>query len=102
MKLADINFLLLASLFLLSPNYPWYFLVATPLVALCGGAPVWAMTLGAVLLQEEAEWDYFVPLLIRKSIFYSVFIGACLYSLWRARSRLLSSTTNESEGANAR
>ncbi len=85
LRLGDINRLLLAFLFLLSPNYPWYFLMATPFTALVGGAPVWAMTIGAVLLQEEATWDPFVPVLIRKSLHGGAFLVACAYALWRAR-----------------
>lgn len=99
MQLADINSLLLISLFVLSPNYPWYFLVATPFVALQGGAPVWAITLGAVLLQEEAGWGEFIPLLIRKSLLYGAFIAACVYWFWRSQG---SSTANKkSEGVGA-
>jgi len=81
-KLGDIKWLLMAFLFLLSPNYPWYFLIATPFVALSGGAPVWAMTIGAVLLQEEAGWDYTVPILIRKSVLFGAFLIAGAYSIW--------------------
>jgi alpha-1,6-mannosyltransferase len=82
-SLADINRLLLAFLFLLSPNYPWYFLVATPFVALVGGSPVWSMTVGAVLLQDELSWDPYVPVLIRKSMLYGVFLAACAWETWR-------------------
>jgi alpha-1,6-mannosyltransferase len=85
LRLADINTLLLAFLFLLSPNYPWYFLMATPFTALVGGAPVWTLTVGAILLQEEATWDPFVPVLIRKSLHGAAFLIACAYTLWRAR-----------------
>jgi len=82
--IADINRLLLAFLFLLSPNYPWYFLVATPFVALVGGAPVWTLTIGAVLLQEEASWDEYVPVMIRKTIHFGAFILACGYDARRS------------------
>jgi alpha-1,6-mannosyltransferase len=81
-KLPEIKRLLLAFLFLLSPNYPWYFLMVTPFVALVGGAPVWTMTIGAVLLQEEAPWDYNVPILIRKSVLFGAFLIACAYAVW--------------------
>jgi alpha-1,6-mannosyltransferase len=81
-QLASINNLLLACLFVVSPNYPWYYLVATPFVALVGGAPVWAMTLGAVFLREE---DEFIPELLRKSFLYGAFIAACIYWFWRSR-----------------
>ena len=83
--LADINSLLLASLFLLSPNYPWYFLAATPFVALVGGVPVWALTVGASLLHAEVGGVMFVPLLVRQSILYGGFLLACVYASWRAR-----------------
>jgi hypothetical protein len=83
--LYDINTLLLAFLFLLSPNYPWYFLIVTPFVALVGGAPVWAFTVGAVLLQDELRADPYVPMLIRKSVLYGVFLVACAYPVLRAR-----------------
>lgn len=75
--IADINKLLLAALLLFSPNYPWYFLALTPFVALRGGAAVWALCIAAVLLQEEAGWGVYVPILIRKTILYGSFIAAC-------------------------
>jgi alpha-1,6-mannosyltransferase len=83
--LADVSRLLMAFLFLLSPNYPWYFLALTPFVALVGGAPVWALTVGAVILQDEVDWDPSVPMMVRKTVLYSGFLAACLYAAWRAR-----------------
>lgn len=87
-SLRDVGALLLAFLFLLSPNYPWYFLAVTPFLALAGGAPVWAAATGALLLQEEADWDFYIPWLTRKSVFYAVFLIACAYSFrqaWKIR-----------------
>jgi alpha-1,6-mannosyltransferase len=101
-SLADINRLLLAFLFLLSPNYPWYFLMATPFVALVGGAPVWAMTVGAVLLQDEATWDPFVPELIRKSLLYGAFLAACVYAAWRSWRRATPAGASSDEHEHAR
>ena len=86
--LADVNRLLLVFLLLLSPNYPWYFLALTPFVALVGGAPVWAATLGALLLQEEVAWDAQTPILIRKSILYGMVLAACAYAAWKDRKRI--------------
>jgi alpha-1,6-mannosyltransferase len=54
-----------------------------PFVALSGGAPAWAATIGALLLQEEAGWGEFVPLLVRKSVLYAAVLLACGYSIWR-------------------
>lgn len=50
--LRDIAVLLMAGMFALSPNYPWYFLAVVPFVVLGGGAPAWAMTLAAPLLHK--------------------------------------------------
>jgi len=52
--LSDIAALLMAALFILSPNYPWYVLAVVPFAVLGGGAPAWAMTLGAILLYRPA------------------------------------------------
>jgi alpha-1,6-mannosyltransferase len=83
--LAPIHHIILTFLFLLSPNYPWYFLMATPFVALLGGAPVWTLTLGAILLQDETRLGFFVPLLPRKTVIYAAFLCACAYAAWQAR-----------------
>ena len=52
--LLHIAALLMAALFILSPNYPWYVLGVVPFIVLGGGAPAWAMTLGAILLYKPA------------------------------------------------
>jgi alpha-1,6-mannosyltransferase len=52
--LFDIGALLMAALFILSPNYPWYVLAVVPFIVLGGGTPAWAMTLGAILLYKPA------------------------------------------------
>lgn len=52
--LVDIGALLMAALFLLSPNYPWYVLAVVPFIVLGGGTLAWAMTLGAILLYKPA------------------------------------------------
>jgi len=94
-RLADINMLLLAALLLLSPNYPWYFLAIMPFVALCGNAPTWAVSIGALLLTDEVDWDFYIPMLIVKSVLYGGFLLACG---WSAREAYLKRTTDR-EGA---
>jgi hypothetical protein len=79
-SLADTNMLLLVALLLLSPNYPWYFLAITPFVALCGNAPTWAVSIGALLLTNEIRWDFEIPRLIVKSILFGGFLLACALS----------------------
>jgi alpha-1,6-mannosyltransferase len=83
--LADVSRLLMAVLFLLSPNYPWYFLALTPFVALVGGAPVWVLSVGAVVLQDEVDWDPSLPIMVRKTVLYVGFLAACSYAAWQAR-----------------
>jgi alpha-1,6-mannosyltransferase len=85
MILADVSRIILTFLFLLSPSYPWYFLIATPFVALTGGAPVWTLTIGAILLQDEARLGFFVPLMPRKLVIYAAFLCACAYAVWARR-----------------
>jgi alpha-1,6-mannosyltransferase len=55
---ADIVLLLTAGLFLMSPNYAWYFLVLVPFIPLGAGAPAWALTLGAFLLYRPMFLPY--------------------------------------------
>ena len=81
--LRDVSWLSTALLFVLSPNYPWYFLILTPFVALIGGAPLWAFTVGAVVLQNEVVWDPSLPIMVRKSILYGAFLAACGYAAWQ-------------------
>src|SRR5262249_40864484 len=95
LSVADINRLLLVFLFFLSPNYPWYFLAVTPFVALYGGAPAWAASIGALLLQEEVDWDFYVPLLVRKSVLYGAFLLACAHSIWVRRSKRTAERENQ-------
>lgn len=83
--LRDVTSLSIALLFVVSPNYPWYFLILTPFVALIGGAPLWAFTVGAVVLQNEVVWDPSLPIMVRKSILYSAFLAACGYAAWQRR-----------------
>lgn len=82
--LTDINILLLLALLLLSPNYPWYFLVITPFVALCGSVPTWFVSIGALLLSEQLDWDFYVPRILTKSILFGGLLLAWAFVAWKA------------------
>ena len=84
-RLADINMLLLLMLLLLSPNYPWYFLVITPFVALCGSLPNWFVSIGALLLSEQLDWDFYIPRMVTKSILFGGLLLAWGVTSWRTR-----------------
>jgi hypothetical protein len=83
--LADINMLLLLALLLLSPNYPWYFLVIMPFVALCGSLPTWVVSIGALLLSEQLDWDFYIPRMVTKSILFGGLLLAWAVAAWRTR-----------------
>jgi alpha-1,6-mannosyltransferase len=84
-RLADINMLLLVTLMLLSPNYPWYFLAVTPFVALCGSPPTWVVSIGALLLSEQLDWDFYLPRMVTKSILFGGLLLAWALVAWRTR-----------------
>jgi len=81
--LDGINMLLLALLLLLSPNHEWYFLLVMPFVALCGNAPTWAATVGAILLTIET--DFHISTLLVKSVLFGSVLLSALLSLRTAR-----------------
>jgi alpha-1,6-mannosyltransferase len=85
--LADINMLLLLALLLLSPNYPWYFLVITPFTALCGSLPAWVVSIGALLLSEQLDWDFYIPRMVTKSILFGGLLLAWASVALRTRVR---------------
>jgi alpha-1,6-mannosyltransferase len=86
-SLADINMLLLIVLLFLSPNYPWYFLVITPFVALCGSPPTWVVSIGALLLSEQLDWDFYIPRMVTKSILFGGLLLAWALVAWKTRIR---------------
>jgi hypothetical protein len=83
--LGDTNNLLLLALLLLSPNYPWYFLVITPFLALSGAPQTWAVSIGALLLTREVDWDSDLPRMITKSLLFGGLLLAWAVVWWRGR-----------------
>jgi hypothetical protein len=93
--ISDINALLLAFLFLLSPDYPWYFLMVVPFVALTGSLAGWALSVGGFALYDVLPWDPQVPFTLRDSAFNVAVLAAVLVAI-RPR------PTEEDPGAPAR
>ena len=87
--ITDINALLLAFAFLLSPNYPWYFVMLVPFVALTGSLPGWVLTIGGFALTDEATWDPWIPFWIRDTGFNVVVLAAFLVAWGRARKQAI-------------
>ena len=69
-RLAAINMLLLMTLLFLSPNYTWYFLIITPFVALVGTPPTWFVSIAALMLSEQLDWDFYIPRMVTKSVLF--------------------------------
>ena len=84
--LADINRLLLVFLFLLSPDYPWYCLMAVPFLALVGGAPGWVLTIGGFMLYDVVTGDPQIPFSVRDAAFNGLFLAATVFRWLRQRS----------------
>jgi alpha-1,6-mannosyltransferase len=80
--IAGITLLLIAGLFLMSPNYAWYFLALVPLIPLGAGAPAWALTLGAFLLYRPAYLPH--NELLWKTLATLPFLVALAF-VWRRR-----------------
>ncbi len=78
--------LLTAGLVLMSPNYAWYFLALVPFIPLGGGAPAWALTLGAFLLYRPIFFASHNEL-IWKSLATLPFVLALALVLSRKRTR---------------
>jgi hypothetical protein len=82
----DVAMLLMAGLFFLSPNYPWYYLVVIPFIPIGGGAPAWVLSIGALLLNVVYP-DYAARFLIWKGVISVAFLIAVAATIkWRAPS----------------
>jgi hypothetical protein len=84
-SLAGINMLLLLTLLLMSPNYPWYFLVIMPFVALCGSPPTWTVSIAALMLSEQLDWDFYIPRMVTKSLLFGGLLLAWAWVAWTGR-----------------
>jgi hypothetical protein len=80
----DINALLLAFSFLLSPNHPWYFLMVVPFLALTGSLPGWVLTIGGFALYDVIPSDPEVPFALRDAACNLAVIAAMAVSLRRS------------------
>jgi hypothetical protein len=77
--------LLLLTLLLVSPNYPWYFLLVTPFVALCGSPPSWVVSIAALMLSEQLDWDFYIPRMVTKSAVFGGLLLAWAWVAWTSR-----------------
>ncbi|HEY1244057.1 MAG TPA: hypothetical protein VGF29_04415, partial [Hyphomicrobiaceae bacterium] len=81
------NWMLVAFLVLISPNYPWYFLVLVPFLALAPTASGWALTSASVVFYDVVPGDVLPAYEARIGVFTMAVLAALAYDLWRERYR---------------
>jgi hypothetical protein len=76
------SWLLIAFLVLISPNYPWYFLVLVPFLALAPSATAWALTSVGVLFYDVVPGDVLPTYEVRITVFTLAGLAALAHDLW--------------------
>lgn len=76
------SWLLIAFLVLISPNYPWYFLVLVPFLALSPSATAWALTSASVLFYDVVPNDVLPAYEVRIAVFTFAVLVALAHDLW--------------------
>jgi hypothetical protein len=77
------NWMLVAFLVLISPNYPWYFLVLVPFLALVPTASAWVLTSASVLFYNAVPGDVLPAYEARIAVFTTAVLAALAWDLWR-------------------
>jgi alpha-1,6-mannosyltransferase len=99
-QIRNVALLLMAGLFFLSPNYPWYYLILVPLIPLGAGAPAWVLTLGGITLHLFWPENYDLRINIWKSMISIGFLIA-LYLDCRTPARHSNPETRMSQSQRA-
>jgi hypothetical protein len=76
------SWLLIAFLVLISPNYPWYFLVLVPFLALAPSATAWVLTSAGVLFYDVVPGDVLPAHEVRMTVFTVAVLAALVHDLW--------------------
>jgi alpha-1,6-mannosyltransferase len=80
-----------AFLFLLSPDYPWYFLPLVAFVALSPRAAWWTLATCSFILYDAIKGDWVLPFSRREDVLYGATLIALAFDLWSSRSRCATS-----------
>jgi hypothetical protein len=76
------GWMLIAFLVLISPNYPWYFLVLVPFLALAPTATGWVLTSASVLFYNALPDDVLPAYEVRIGAFTMAVLAALAHDLW--------------------
>ena len=85
MRINSLTWMVFAFLFLLSPDYPWYFLALVPFLALTPFLSPWVLTSGALVLYHVIDNDRVLHLDTRENLLYGATLLALAYDLWSGR-----------------
>ena len=80
--MACLRWLLVVFLVLVSPHYPWYFLVLVPFLALSPSATAWVLTLGCTLIYDSIGGVGWPGYSMRTGAFLLMTLAALAYDLW--------------------
>jgi hypothetical protein len=83
--LTRLGWAVFAFVFLLSPDYPWYWLIMLPFVALFGFAPGWAATIASFVLYDVIDEGFEVDFILRDTALHLVILATIPFALRRAR-----------------
>ncbi len=72
-----------AFVFLLSPDYPWYWLMLLPFVALLGFAPGWAATIACFVLYDVRDDGFWIDFGLRDTALHLVILATLPFALRR-------------------
>jgi len=70
-----------AFVFLLSPDYPWYWLILLPFVALLGFAPGWAASIACFVLYDVIDDGFYVAFALRDTALHLVILATLPFAL---------------------
>lgn len=88
-SVACLCWLLIIFLILISPHYPWYFLVLVPLLALQPSTTAWVLTLVCPILYDSVEATGWPGYDARIAIFIAATLLALAHDAWRVRRKPL-------------
>lgn len=81
----SLTWMALAFLVLLAPDYPWYFLLLVPFLALSPLLSPWMLTSGALILYHVIDNDRVLHFATRENLLYGATLLAAAYDLWSGR-----------------
>jgi hypothetical protein len=93
--IASLHWLLVTFLILVSPHYPWYFLVLVPFLAIGSSATGWMLTLTCPLLYASVPGTGWPECETRIAAFMLATLGALAHDLWSMRRKLRHTTVGE-------